>query len=80
MPGVQAPLAALHPLSPTCPVRLIGICWTESLHARGLGLLKWLPEVPPGRKMSRRHRKGKQRAADLSEELSVRRALGQRQS
>lgn len=38
------------------------------------------PRLPNGRKMSWRHRKGKQRAADLSEELSVRRALGQRPS
>lgn len=52
----------------------------KELSARGLGPLKWVPEVPHGRKMSRRHRKGKQCTADPSAKLSVRRALGQRQS
>ena len=47
MLGVQAPLAALNPLSPTCPVRLIGICWTESLHARGPGPPQMAPRGSP---------------------------------
>lgn len=78
--GVQAPLPCTSISPSPAPVRLIGICWAKSSVLGAPVSSNGSPRFPPGRKMSRRHRKGKHGAADPSKELSARRALGQRQS
>lgn len=76
----SSPCILFHPPSPTCPVKLIGICCAKSSM---LGVQQassnGSPRLPPaGRCHGGTGRENN--AVDLSEELSVRRALGQRQS
>lgn len=56
------PSAPLHPPSlppPPCAIRLIGICCAESAVFRAQASSNGSPRLRHGRKMSRRHRKGK---------------------